>query len=276
MGGALFIVGVIGFVDDIFVVCHKYRFIGQGMAALMVVTAGYSVQLPVLENMVFYAPLCVVLTFIGLIFVTNACNFVDGLNGLLSGNYVILLLFALFILSDHNIKDSAFICLLIKSMICAILGFYIFNFPWGKIFMGDVGSTFLGLFLGIIALMAQDQSPSEFPIFARSFFAILNPMAILWGDVILTLIRRLRRKESIVSSLKDYGFLTLHTKGFKHATISIIHYMMTICIGIITYLWYKGHLPIALVISVEIILFSAYVYFVFNDSTHIKEGKQDV
>ena len=84
----------------------------------------------------------------------NSLNIIDGFNGLLSG-YSILAFLAIAYVA-YTLGDEMILQLSLIS-VASILGFFIFNFPFGKIFMGDGGAYFLGFMLAIIGLMFVDR-----------------------------------------------------------------------------------------------------------------------
>jgi len=77
--------------------------------------------------------------------VTNAINIIDGLNGLASGISMISLLCFAFVV--YKVGDFQLLQIIVV-LIFAIVGFFIWNFPKGKIFLDDGGAYFLGFFLG--------------------------------------------------------------------------------------------------------------------------------
>ena len=82
--------------------------------------------------------------------VANAINIIDGFNGLTAG--VALIMLAAFGLIAREVGDIplAFTCLIIAG---AVLGFFLVNWPFGKIFLGDGGAYFLGFTLAWIAIL---------------------------------------------------------------------------------------------------------------------------
>jgi len=84
----------------------------------------------------------------------NSLNIIDGFNGLLGG-YSILAFLAIAYVA-YTLGDEMILQLSLIS-VASILGFFIFNFPFGKIFMGDGGAYFLGFMLAIIGLMLVDR-----------------------------------------------------------------------------------------------------------------------
>ena len=104
----------------------------------------------------------------------NAANFFDGRNGLLAGNFIFLLL----ALPVFGVK-----WLLAVPLAALWLGFLPFNFPRAKIFMGDVGSYFIGATLAYLWLRGGFASN-------RESLAILVAMSAILADPVLTLIWR--------------------------------------------------------------------------------------
>jgi len=84
----------------------------------------------------------------------NSLNIIDGFNGLLGG-YSILAFLAIAYVA-YTLGDEMILQLSLISA-ASILGFFILNFPFGKIFMGDGGAYFLGFILAIIGLMLVDR-----------------------------------------------------------------------------------------------------------------------
>ena len=93
---------------------------------------------------------------------TSALNIVDGLNGLASGIAIIFLLFLGLTFWEQGILHLTYFCFLIIS---AILGFFIFNFPFGKIFLGDGGAYFLGFICAVLSVKLLNSNPNISPWF---------------------------------------------------------------------------------------------------------------
>ncbi|ELW95560.1 glycosyltransferase, group 4 domain protein [Acinetobacter baumannii OIFC338] len=79
----------------------------------------------------------------------NLYNFMDGINGIASIEAISVGLSLALLYSWYDINN--FILLAITSIVC---GFLVWNFPKAKIFMGDVGSSFLGFLFAVLALYA--------------------------------------------------------------------------------------------------------------------------
>ena len=80
----------------------------------------------------------------------NAVNIIDGYNGLMAG-YCVLVLLAIGYIA--NILGDDLVLQLSLILTASLVGFFVFNFPLGKIFMGDGGAYFVGFMMAVIGLM---------------------------------------------------------------------------------------------------------------------------
>jgi len=132
----------------------------------------YKLDLILVDNILELLPIAYLFTIFAIIGISNAYNIIDGFNGLTSG--IALLVFSSFVYISY-IKQDEFIFSISLAMIFSILGFFILNYPFGKIFLGDAGAYFLGFFIGFISIYLvfkyEDISPwyplllSIYPIF---------------------------------------------------------------------------------------------------------------
>jgi len=114
--------------------------------------------------------------------VTNSINIIDGLNGLSSGTAMILLLaigYIAFKLQDFYVLSIATI------LGAAILGFFIWNYPYGRIFLGDGGAYFVGFALIVISILLVKRNSEISPWF---------PILVLIYPIFETLFSIYRRK----------------------------------------------------------------------------------
>ena len=185
----LTILAAVGFIDDWKELNYKARLFSHIFAVGLVLTQQ---PLSSIEYVFWF--------FIG-VGLVNACNFLDGLNGLLASQW---LLTVGFLLSAFEPFNSLFWILWISTLV-----YLFFNFPKARVFIGDTGSTILGFsYFAIIFHLAPNQH--EFPTIVighDSFvmFALL-PLAFAWGDVAFTIARRFIDKRSVTASFGDYGF----------------------------------------------------------------------
>ena len=125
-----------------------------------------------------FLPLGILFTLFSAAGVVNAFNLIDGLNGL-SGYVGISTAVALSIIAFNvgNMEVALFLILLVSS----IFGFLIFNFPLGKIFLGDAGAYILGhLLVWFVILVNYDSSISKFAILLVFFWPVADTTLAIW------------------------------------------------------------------------------------------------
>ncbi len=149
-------VAVIGFLDDHTPIRARWRFLVHFLAALsaLLLLQGF----PTLIVGAFQFDLGTMGYLIGTLFLVwwlNLFNFMDGTDGIAASEAVFVSgsLAFFFYQSDAQLAQIS-VCLLAASA-----GFMVWNWPPAKIFMGDVGSGFLGLLLGVLVLMAAWHQP---------------------------------------------------------------------------------------------------------------------
>ncbi|OGR02043.1 MAG: hypothetical protein A2520_03105 [Deltaproteobacteria bacterium RIFOXYD12_FULL_53_23] len=138
-----------GVLDDIFCLSTKLRFLAQLAAALLVIWFG--VRLSLLPETTFWARnLNILLTLLWIIGLTNAFNFLDGINGEASGIAVIIgTALAIFAFAHSTTLRGEVIVIAVG----ATAGFMPYNLKRrAEVFLGDGGSGFLGFFLAVMAL----------------------------------------------------------------------------------------------------------------------------
>jgi UDP-N-acetylmuramyl pentapeptide phosphotransferase/UDP-N-acetylglucosamine-1-phosphate transferase len=101
-------------------------------------------------------PLSVAFTAFAVAGVAHAINMIDGFNGLAGGS--VMISFAALGIISHQVGDLQLTQLCITLAI-VLSGFMLFNFPFGKLFMGDGGAYLLGFLLGWVALMLPMRNP---------------------------------------------------------------------------------------------------------------------
>ncbi len=123
----------------------------------------------------------VIFTLFGVVGVINAINIIDGLNGLAAGVAVLSFMSFGYVAYIYNDMQLVYISLI---LIFATFGFLMMNFPFGKIFLGDGGSYFLGFTLAELAILLVNRHPEISP-----WFPLLILIYPIW-EVIFSIYRR--------------------------------------------------------------------------------------
>ena len=187
---------LIGFLDDALSLSPFQKLSGQFLASSVYLFSSSAKSLP--QS---------ILTIAWLIFIVNATNLSDGLNGLAGGICASeSLCLAVLSLSLGNIE--VFWCSVL--LLGAILGFLPNNFPKAKIFMGDCGSLFLGFILAVLSSKLVFESKN--PIVAISILLIFR---IPTYDTNMSIIRRILKGKSPFKADKEHFHHQLIKHGFS-------------------------------------------------------------
>lgn len=226
------IIAVMGVIDDCKNLPAKLKFVIQIIAALVVVFAG-DIKIDVFTNPNFLSDnpywvlpewLSVTLTVIWIVFITNAVNFIDGLDGLAAGVSAIMSISLVFI----SIRVGEYsIAILGIALMGSCFGFLPFNFNPAKIFMGDTGSTFLGFMLATLSIQGVFKS------YAVISFAV--PLLILGlplFDALFAMIRRILRGQSPMTADRGHLHHRLVDMGFSKKQTVFILYAISGVLGI--------------------------------------------
>jgi UDP-GlcNAc:undecaprenyl-phosphate GlcNAc-1-phosphate transferase len=223
----------VGIIDDWKGVPVYLRFGVQIISALIIVTSGGiidSLRLP-MAGVIELGVVAVPITMLFIITCINFFNFIDGIDGLAAGSAFIAACFISFIAYMLGHFPLALLSLAVSG---SALGFLHFNFPPSRIFMGDCGSTFLGLFFAYVALMGNNAVP-ELPIFLPVLI-----LSSLFVDAGLTLIRRGLKGEKVFEAHHTHYYQRLLSLGLNHKQVTILEYAITIMLGVSAVIYFQA------------------------------------
>lgn len=174
--GAL-VVGL-GVYDDLIGTNAPKKFIVQFGAALILVTFGYQFQEVSIAGRVIHLGLMgTLVSILWIVGVMNAMNFIDGMDSLAT---VIAITIAVAFTVIAVLRDDVFSLVIMVALTGALIGFYPWNRPPAKIFMGDTGSLFIGLLLAVGSIAKPSKSPTA--------LIIVGPLVALALPVLDTLL----------------------------------------------------------------------------------------
>ena len=156
-----------------------------------------------LDYLVRYKIFAFIFAAIAIAGVTNALNIIDGLNGLSSGTAMLFLM----ALGYFAFKLQDFFILSITVLLgAAILGFFIWNYPYGRIFLGDGGAYLIGFILALVSILLVNRNAEISPWF--TILILIYPVF----ETLFSIYRRIfRKKKSALSA----DFLHLHSLFFR-------------------------------------------------------------
>lgn len=224
VAGAALFVAAVSLADDFFSVPVAFRFGAHIVAASVLMAGGLEPSAPWLPRVEseLSQPLTLLFGILFVVWMVNLYNFMDGMDGFAGGMAVIGFgsLAALGWLAGN---DSFLLLNLIVA--AAALGFLAFNFPPARIFMGDVGSSTLGLLAAAFVLWGADER--IFPFWVGVL--VFSPFII---DATVTLIRRALRREQVWIAHKSHYYQRLVLLGWSHKKVSLSAYCLMVLSGL--------------------------------------------
>ncbi|WP_058451485.1 MraY family glycosyltransferase [Legionella maceachernii] len=238
LAGALLISGsliaLIGFLDDRYNIPAKWRLLGHfaasccalyligGMPAIPFFAWTFSNGLIANTVAVFY-----------LVWLLNLYNFMDGIDGIAATEAVTACLGGVVLYYLQNNISATYLPV---GLAFAVGGFLVWNFPPARIFMGDAGSGFLGLILGILSIQSAKINPNF-------FWAWVILLGVFIVDATVTLLGRGMRGEIIFEAHRSHAYQHASRYYGKHLPV-------TLGTLVINMLWL---LPIAIAVGIGFI-----------------------
>lgn len=160
------------------------------------------------------------LAVVGIVWATNLFNFMDGIDGLAAAEAVAVGASGVLLLLVGGANGAT---LLPASVAAASLGFLCWNWAPARLFMGDVGSGFLGFAFAVLGIWSE-----------RTEGASL----LLWGvaamtfvvDATVTLFRRLRRSERLDAAHRHHAYQRLVHSGLGHARVVALYTLLNVAL----------------------------------------------
>jgi len=194
-------IGIVGYLDDIFNIKQIYRLFFQSISIVLTCFLLLNFEF-FTNNQLTNGIILFLFLFIGLTLI-NCINFMDGIDGLISSNIFLVLL-------NYSLNNN----LDLIAIPIVLFVFLFYNWHPAKMFMGDSGSTFLGLVLFYIIFSKNDFNSS---------LILLSTASPLLMDSCVCILRRFNNNENIFSAHKKHLYQRLHQKGMSHSKVSIIY-----------------------------------------------------
>jgi UDP-GlcNAc:undecaprenyl-phosphate/decaprenyl-phosphate GlcNAc-1-phosphate transferase len=263
---ASLMIAIVSLYDDITNKAFAHKFIGHFIGVVILILFGLSIKklsMPFLGtvDLGWWGYLLTILWVVG---ITNTFNFMDGINGLAAGTAVIVgISFTLitFIIGGGFAFHMSYL------LAAAALGFLFWNFPKGSIFMGDVGSAFLGFSFGALALLAGN--------FDKTHVSFMV-MPILFSHFILetffTVVWRQLKGYKIHKAHKMHPYQLLTQIGVAPKKVTIIYYIQTLILALVAYLYVSYDQTIkGILLSTVVVL-----YFIYFTVVHLLVKKHKI
>ena len=214
----------LGMLDDSRDLLPKWKLLGQVIIALAVAASGIRVTMFVDSDIFSYA-----ITVLWILTVTNSVNFQDNMNGLCPGLGIIC---GWFFAWHAGLEGQYLVATLAFLFSGALFGFLPFNFPKGRVFLGDGGSHVVGFVLSVLAVLPDfysDDTPYK--------WLIITPLLILFiplTDLISVIVIRCRLGQPIWVGDNNHFSHRLVRSGHPKTRAVLLLLLISAVIGALT------------------------------------------
>ncbi len=228
------LVALVGFLDDRAALPARWRFLAHAVASIWSLWLMNGIPpVPIFGFVVDLGWFGLALAATYLVWMTNLYNFMDGIDGIAS-------------IEAITVSFCGALCWWLATgtplwflpvvFAACVAGFLVLNYPPAKIFMGDVGSGFIGMMLGIFSLWTAQQATQVF----WCWFILIGCFMV---DATTTLVRRVRRGEKFHEAHRSHAYQYASRRHGSHKTVSL-------AVGAINLVWL---LPIAVSVALRML-----------------------
>ena len=268
------LIAFISWLDDLYTISFGWRFLVHALSAsIIILTLGHfqAIYVPFFGKINF-GVVGAVLTFLWIVWMTNAYNFMDGIDGIAGMQAVTAGIGWLAIGSLLGISSTSFYGGVIAF---SSLGFLFHNWHPAKIFMGDVGSAFLGYSFAVLPFLSIREWGENT---INQMFLPIIAVLLVWlfvFDTIFTFVRRIFNGEKVWEAHRGHVYQRLVIEGFQHQSVTILYGLFSALIALTTGLCLinKGVWEIVLIFIISLQMFSIlfYLQFIYKRKHRLKQ-----
>jgi UDP-GlcNAc:undecaprenyl-phosphate GlcNAc-1-phosphate transferase len=260
----------VGFIDDLSPKGARFKLAGQLAVALVAYLMGLRIEtfkVPFIDEPVMIGQLSFFLSIGWLIFVPNIVNLIDGLDGLAGGMgiFLCLVLAVLGVVSENPMAAAMSV-----TMLGALAGFLIFNFPPARIYLGDGGSYLIGFFIGSVSLAGSHKGSV-----VAAFLVVVVALGLPLMDTVFAILRRGICGLPLFRADAEHIHHRMALRGFSKNRTLLMMYGIAVLFGLagLSLFWNRGQtLPIVGALLVSVTFASArYLGYVRNWKTCLKD-----
>lgn len=264
-GGAL--IAAIGFCDDLYQLSIKKRLGAQ----ILIIAASVYTLLPAPAIELWGIRLqsdviCWGITALALVWWLNLFNFMDGIDGLAGMEATCILTTAGGLMYYQQGAASSLVLFPMLILTASLAGFILVNWAPAKIFMGDVGSTFLGYTLGMLAATTVYSG-------ALNLWVWLILPGVFWVDATFTLLRRMLRGDRWYQAHQSHAYQRVSrylvepegknlTRKAAHRRVTLAALALNVCwllpLATMALFWPAWGLPLVMLAWAPLVALAAY------------------
>jgi Fuc2NAc and GlcNAc transferase len=236
LGGGV-AVALVGFLDDRHRLSAFVRLLVHSAAALWaLIMLGGLPPIQIGDHLLHFGWGGFVLGTLAIVWALNLFNFMDGIDGIAAAEAVFVLGAGALLSAASAAGVSTCNGAIVFGSAC--LGFLVWNWAPARIFMGDVGSGYLGYVIAVLAIASAHDDPT-----ALLSWLILG--GVFFSDATVTLIRRVIRRERVYQAHRSHAYQWLARRWHSHSRATIAIMAINLCWLLPCALFAVRHAPLA-------------------------------
>jgi len=222
VGGGL-LIAIVGWIDDKNSVSPRLRLVVHFLAAIWALYwLGGFTRMDIGFTTVELGWAGSIIAAVGIVWLINLYNFMDGIDGIAGTEAISVALGAGVLLFWIGSIGLAWVCIILA---LAVGGFLVWNWPPARIFMGDVGSGFLGYVFAVLAIISEKSSSIPLIIWLLLLWVFIT-------DATITLFKRLARGEKLSQPHRTHVYQLAVQVGYSHKQVTLAVLFINIWAGI--------------------------------------------
>src|SRR6056300_1125529 len=224
IGISAILLSIVGAVDDFFNLKWKIKLFFQVLfVAIPVLNLNIFLNIESLFSFDFNNALNYFGSILWIVLIINSINFIDNMDGLavvVAGSICYQSVILTYLLSQNKLTDVSVVLLFV------ILGFFIFNFPPAKLYLGDSGSLFIGFCLGFLSILFTWNSEQDY-LLSYALSPVLLFFTIPLLDFLVIMWHRISNGISPTQGGTDHISHRLLAKGFSEKQVLFLFFIFS-------------------------------------------------
>ena len=258
IGAFSLLISILGSIDDFFNLSWKIKLFFQSIfVAIPIIYLNIFLNIESLLNVDLNNSFNFLISVLWIILIINSINFIDNMDGLavvVTGSICYQSILFTYSLNQNKLTDISVVLLFV------ILGFFIYNFPPAKLYLGDSGSLFIGFCLGFLSILFTWNSEQDY-LLSYTLSPILLFFTIPLLDFLVIMWHRLSNGISPAQGGTDHISHRLLAKGFSEKQVLFLFFIFSA----LNFLLILGYVFLnSTFSSIVLLVYLLQIIFLFN------------
>ena len=224
IGGFSLLISILGSIDDFFNLSWKIKLFFQSIfVTIPIIYLNIFLNIESLLNLDLNNSFNFLISVLWVILIINSINFIDNMDGLavvVTGSICYQSILLTYSLNQNKLTDLSVVLLFV------ILGFFIYNFPPAKLYLGDSGSLFIGFCLGFLSILFTWNSEQDY-LLSYALSPVLLFFTIPLLDFLVIMWHRISNGISPTQGGTDHISHRLLAKGFSEKQVLFLFFIFS-------------------------------------------------